>query len=61
MKTIIIILSVLFTLTIAGVLYGKNKQSEWVETMTAEELYTHQFQDSMPEVILDPMAGFLLY
>jgi hypothetical protein len=61
MKTIIIILSVLLILILSGVLYGRNKQPDWVETMTAEEVYTHQFQDSMPEVILDPMAGFPLY
>jgi len=61
MKKLIIILSVLFTLMIAGVLYGKNKQPDWVGTMTAEELYMHQFPDSMPDVILDPMVGFPLY
>ena len=61
MKKIIIILSVLFTLVLSGVLYGKNKQSDWVKTMTVEEVYMHQFPDSMPDVILDPIAGFPLY
>jgi len=29
--------------------------------MTVEEVYMHQFPDSMPDVMLDPMAGFPLY
>jgi hypothetical protein len=61
MKKTIIILSVLFTLMIAGVLYGKNKQSEWVETVTSEQVYMTQFPDSMSNVIIDPMVGFPLY
>ena len=54
MKKTIIILSVLFTLMIAGVLYGKNKQSEWVETMTADpcQVYMTQFPDPIPDFVL---------
>ena len=61
MKKLIIILSVLLILMIAGVLYGRNKQPDWVETMTAEEVYMTQFPDSMSNVVIDPMVGFPLY
>ena len=61
MKKLIIILSVLFTLMIAGVLYGKNKQPDWVKIVTVEQVYMHQFPDSMSNVIIDPMVGFPLY
>jgi len=61
MKKIIIILSILFTLVLSGVLYGKNKQPDWVKIVTAEQVYMHQFPDSMPNVMIDPMVGFSLY
>ena len=58
MKKLIIVLSVLFTLIFAGVLHGINQQSAEVETV--EQVYMNQFP-AMPEFIIEPMAGFVLY
>jgi hypothetical protein len=54
MKKLIIILSVLFTLMIAGVLYGKNKQPDWVKIMTVDPcpVYMTQFPDPIPDFVL---------
>lgn len=60
MKKIIIVIGVLFILMIAGAIYGKNKQTDWVN-VTAEDVYIQQFSNTMPDVILDPMVGFSLY
>ncbi len=48
MKKTIIILSVLFTLILAGVLYGTNRQPDEVETVTADQFYMTQFPDPSP-------------
>ena len=61
MKKTIIILSVLFTLILAGVLYGTHDQPNEVKTVTAEQVYMGQYPDPMPDVILVPMTGFPLY
>ena len=61
MKKTIIILSILFTIILAGVLYGTHDQPEEVKTVTAEHVYMNQFPHQMPDVILHPMTGFPLY
>jgi len=61
MKKKIIILSVLFTLILAGVLYGAHLQLSKVETVTAEQVYMGQYPNPMPDVILVPMTGYPLY
>ena len=61
MKKIIIILSILFTIILAGGLYGAHLQLSKVETVTAEQVYMNQFPDPMPDVILHPMTGYPLY
>ena len=57
MKKTIIILSILFTLSVAGILYGNHGQSDERETVSVEEAYTTQF----PEIILNPMGGYPVY
>ena len=49
MKKLIIVLSVLFTLIFAGVLYGINQQSAEVETI--EQVYMNQFPDPIPSFV----------
>ena len=61
MKKMLIIIGVIFILMIAGALYGKNKQSDWMKTVTANEMHTYPFPDSMPDVMLDPVPGFPVY
>ena len=58
MKRLIIILSFLFTLVLAGVIYGKYGQTDEAETVTAEEVYPYYVP--MPDFIPDPMHGFPL-
>ena len=57
----IIILSILFTLSLVGVLYGILLQPDEVETVTAEQVYMNQFPDPMPDFIPDPIPDFVLY
>jgi len=58
----IIILSILFTLSLAGVLYGILLQSDEGETVTAEQVYMHQYPDPILDfVTLVPMTGYPLY
>ena len=61
MKKILIILSVLVALSLAGVLYATQDRSDVREAVFAEETYTAQFPDQMPDVIMDPMVGFPVY
>ena len=50
MKKIIITLSILSTLSIAGVLYATQGQSNQKETVTLEQVYKSQYPVPMPEV-----------
>jgi len=61
MKKIIITLSVLLTLSIAGVLYGTPEQPNEEGMVTIEQMYMSDLPDQMPNVIVDPMVGFPLY
>jgi hypothetical protein len=61
MKKIIIILSIVFTLFLAGVLYGTQDRSDERETVSIKEAYSAQYPDQMPYVIMNPMVGFPLY
>ena len=61
MKKAIIIISAFLPLLITGTLHGINQKSEEVETVTAEHVFTNQFTDQMPNVILEPMVGFPIY
>ena len=48
MKRTIIILSIVLTLSVAGVLYGKHLQNDQKETNTLEEAYSTQLPEQMP-------------
>ena len=61
MKKIIIVLIVVLSLAIAGVLYGTHDKTEEVKTVEAEKVETEQYPEQMPDVILDPMTGYVLY
>jgi len=61
MKKIIIILSILFTLIVAGVLYGTQDQSDQRKPVTLEQVYMNQYPNPMPDVILNPVTSFVLY
>ena len=61
MKKIIIALSVLLALSLAGILYGTPDQPDEEGMVTVEEMYMSEIPDQMPDVIVDPMVGFPLY
>jgi len=52
MKRLIIILSILFTLILAGGLYGTIVQIDEVEIVTADKVCINQFPDPMPDFVL---------
>ena len=57
MKRTIIILSIMLTLSIAGILYGNYGQSDERESVSLEEAYA-QFPEQMPEIILNPTGCY---
>ena len=57
MKKLIITLSIMFTLSVAGILYGSHVQSDGRETVSLEEVYAAQFPAQLPEIVLDPLVG----
>ena len=59
-RTIIIVITVL-TLCVAGVLYASHSLSDAKRTLSLVEVYTAQFPETMPDIILDPMVGFPVY
>ena len=61
MKRLIIILSILLTLTLAGILHGRLTQPDEVENERADQTSMNRFPDPMSDVIPDPMAGFRVY
>ena len=61
MKKLIVIMSLVVTLSIAGVLYGTQDHSDKVESVTAEQLYTTQFPDPKSDFILDLVPDLILY
>ena len=54
MKKIVITLSVLFTLSLAGVLYATQGKSNEGKTVTLEQVYKSQYPVQMPQVIFTP-------
>ena len=61
MKKIIIILGISLMIILVGILYGNNDQSTKEEIVTLEDVYTAQFPDQMPEIVVAPMPAFSLY
>ncbi len=57
MKRTIIILSIVCTLSVAGILYGNYGQSDERESVSLEEAYAAQFPEQMPEIVLNPLVG----
>ena len=51
-----IIISIVLTLSLAGVLYGNHSQSDNEGTVSLEEAYTAQFPEAMPDGMLDAMV-----
>jgi len=54
MKKIIITLSVLLTLSIAGILYGTQGQTDERETVTLEQVYESRCPAPMSDVVFTP-------
>ena len=50
MKKILITLSVLLTLSLAGILYSTQGQTDERKTVTLEQVYESQYPVSMPDV-----------
>ena len=61
MKKLIIVSVLLLALSIVGILYGTQDQSEKEEMVTIEQMYMDQSPNQMPDVVLDPMVGFPVY
>jgi hypothetical protein len=61
MKKIIIILSIVLTLALAGVLYGTHEETDERESVSTDSVATNYFPDPMPDVIIDPMIWVPLY
>jgi len=61
MKKIIITLSILFTLSLAGILYGNHVQSYKRETVSLEEAYAAQFSEQLPEIVFGPLVGYPVF
>jgi len=61
MKRLLIILGLAFTLSLAGMLYGTQNHSDEGKTIITEYTFMDQYPEQMPDMVLDPMAGLLLY
>ena len=61
MKKIIIILTLLCILVLAGGLYNTLAQLSAVESETASHANMNPFLYEMPDVVVDPMPGIPLY
>jgi len=61
MKTIIIILSVLLAMSLAGILYGTKEMADKRESISIEEAYNANSTEPMPPVVPEPMNSFPVY
>lgn len=61
MKRTVLILSIIFTILIATVLYGNYGEPPDEEKVPLKAVYSAQFPESMPDVVIDPMVGFTIY
>jgi len=55
-----IVLLIVFTLSLAGILYGKNAQSDERKRVDMEQVYSHYFPGELPELLLEPLPSFIL-
>ncbi len=59
MKKLIIVFSLLLTLILAGVLYGKHAQREEMEAVLINQEYMRQFSEPLPgNIVLNPVLPF---
>ncbi len=58
MKRTIIILGIVFTLSVAGILYANYGQSDERESVSLEEAYAAQYPEQMPEIVMNPLVGY---
>jgi len=61
MKKLIVILTLMFTLIVAGVLYGTQVQTDEEEKVILEQAYMNQYPNPVPDFIPDPIPDFVLY
>ncbi len=61
MKKLMITLTIVFTLSLAGILYGTNVQPDERENVDMEQLYSNYFPDELPELLFEPIPSFILY
>ena len=61
MKKIITILVLILILAAVGGLCNTLAQLNEEETVSAEEVFTPQFPEELPDLILDPMVGYLVF
>ena len=57
MKRTIIILSLMVTLSVAGILYGNHGNPEERKAISLEEAYKAHYPVELPEVVMHPVAG----
>ena len=58
MKRTIVTITISVALLAAGILYGGHEQTDYRETLNWDEVYTTQFPEQIPNVVVDPMVGF---
>jgi len=61
MKKIIVILSIVLTLFLAGILYGTHRETAEREPLRTASVEKDYLPEAMPEVIIDPMVSVPLY
>ena len=61
MKRLIVFFILSLALSIAGILYGTQDKAKEKEMVTVEQMYMSEFNDQMPDVVMDPMTDFPLY
>ena len=61
MKKLLIIVSLLFTLILAGVLYGEHVQHREVENVACNQAFMNQIPHTVPEGLsINPATSFCL-
>ena len=62
MKKIVFIIVILFTLMFAGLLWGtQNSIIQEINLLSLEQAYNHQYPETMPDMVIDPMVTVALY
>ena len=61
MKRTVLILSIVFTILAATVLYGNYGEPPDERRIPLKTVYGAQFPESMSDVAIDPVVGFSIY